>query len=110
MTAQEYREVAGRGLAHTSLWVTEQGAPARPIRQLGEAAAERSRLWLGVRRPDPPTLRSSSRERNAATPTDRGTNGIARMTRLVPTGPAGLPSGIAKEVTSRLTATRSQRS
>ncbi|WP_231263133.1 IS110 family transposase [Nocardioides alpinus] len=40
--------VAGRGLAHTCSWVTEQGPPARPIRQLWEAPVFTERTSVGL--------------------------------------------------------------
>ena len=40
--------VAGRGLAHTCSWVSEQGLPARPIRQLWEAPVFTERTSVGL--------------------------------------------------------------
>jgi transposase len=40
--------VAGRGLTHTCSWVTEQGLPARPIRQLWEAPVFSERTSVGL--------------------------------------------------------------
>ena len=40
--------VAGRGLTHTCSWVTEQGPPARPIRQLWEAPVFTERTSVGL--------------------------------------------------------------
>ncbi len=40
--------VAGRGLAHRDSWVTEQGPPARPIRQLWEAPVFSERTSVGL--------------------------------------------------------------
>src|SRR3954471_2044500 len=40
--------VAGRGLTHKHSWVTEQGPPARPIRQLWEAPVFIERTSVGL--------------------------------------------------------------
>src|SRR6476661_4556688 len=40
--------VAGRGLTHTCSWVTGQGPPARPIRQLWEAPVFTERTSVGL--------------------------------------------------------------
>ena len=40
--------VAGRGLTHRDSWVTEQGPPARPIRQLWEAPVFTERTSVGL--------------------------------------------------------------
>src|SRR3954471_24791588 len=40
--------VAGRGLTHKHSWVTEQGPPARPIRQLWEAPVFVERTSVGL--------------------------------------------------------------
>src|SRR3954454_12537580 len=40
--------VAGRGLTHKHSWVTEQGLPARPIRQLWEAPVFTERTSVGL--------------------------------------------------------------
>ena len=40
--------VAGRGFTHRDSWVTEQGLPARPIRQLWEAPVFSERASVGL--------------------------------------------------------------